>query len=614
MFVGLSIVCDEFFVPALEGFVEAFNISDDVAGATFMAAGGSAPELFTSFMGVFVAKSSVGFGTIVGSAVFNVLFVIGMCAMFSKEILVLTWWPLFRDCTYYAISLGVLAYFFGGGKNPGVIEWWESLLLLVLYAGYVVLMKFNENLHQVIERWLSKGKTAPESEKEDEEQKIADPTEDHPFRRRTQHKRKSGVNVLARPTKFRAGILQHVFKSEGDVVKRARTFVVKELIGDVYETFAQIDKNGDEKIDRDELNILLKELTGSEPLKEDVDGALADMQLDDTGEVTKEEFIKWYQESEISILKNVKDAYERIDSDNDGRIDAAELNQVLTSINRNDGMSGDEVKEEVTKIMERYGKNVNGEDEKTLPFDSFHDWYVNSELYEAEVKAQEVRNASGTDKSKEAGDGGDEDEEGSEPLDISFPDDLKGRIVYIICFPLMITLVFTVPDVRNEKWKNWYPFSFVMSIIWIGVYSYFMVWWAEVIGNTFEIPETVMGLTFLAAGTSIPDLLSSVIVAQQGLGDMAVSSSVGSNIFDILMGLPIPWFFYSIINGKSMEVGASGLFVSVIILLFMLIAVVVTIAACKWRMTKGLGLTMFALYVLFVTQDLFREFHVIPGI
>ena len=42
MFIGLSIVCDEFFVPALEGFVDAFQISDDVAGATFMAAGGSA--------------------------------------------------------------------------------------------------------------------------------------------------------------------------------------------------------------------------------------------------------------------------------------------------------------------------------------------------------------------------------------------------------------------------------------------------------------------------------------------------------------------------------------------------------------------------------------------
>ena len=78
---------------------------------------------------------------------------------------------------------------------------------------------------------------------------------------------------------------------------------------------------------------------------------------------------------------------------NDGRIDTDELNQVLSSINGNGEMSEDEIKAEVTKIMERFGKNVNGEDEKTLPFDAFHDWYVNSELYEAEVKAQEKRNA-----------------------------------------------------------------------------------------------------------------------------------------------------------------------------------------------------------------------------
>ena len=45
-----------------------------------------------------------------------------------------------------------------------------------------------------------------------------------------------------------------------------------------------------------------------------------------------------------------------------------------------------------------------------------------------------------------------------------------------------------------------------------------------------------MGLTFLAAGTSVPDLITSVIVARKGLGDMAVSSSVGSNIFDVTVG------------------------------------------------------------------------------
>ena len=54
----------------------------------------------------------------------------------------------------------------------------------------------------------------------------------------------------------------------------------------------------------------------------------------------------------------------------------------------------------------------------------------------------------------------------------------------------------------------------------------------------------IMGLTFLAAGTSVPDLLTSVIVARMGEGDMAVSSSIGSNIFDICFGLPVPWLLY----------------------------------------------------------------------
>merc|ERR1719223_2589020 len=129
MFLALAIVCDEFFVPALEVMSGSFhlNLSLDIAGATLMAAGGSAPELFTSFIGTF-QKSEVGFGTIVGSAVFNVLFVIGMCSLLSKEVLDLTWWPLFRDSTYYAISLLVLACFVGW-NSAGEVYAWEALIL-----------------------------------------------------------------------------------------------------------------------------------------------------------------------------------------------------------------------------------------------------------------------------------------------------------------------------------------------------------------------------------------------------------------------------------------------------------------------------------------------------
>lgn len=147
-FFALAIVCDEFFVPALDVIIEKLNIAPDVAGATFMAAGGSAPELFTSIMGVFVSFDDVGIGTIVGSAVFNILFVIGACAIFSGSVLTLTWWPLFRDCTFYSVDLIVLIVFF----RDNLIELHEAFILLMLYATYVVFMKWNT----VVESFVKK--------------------------------------------------------------------------------------------------------------------------------------------------------------------------------------------------------------------------------------------------------------------------------------------------------------------------------------------------------------------------------------------------------------------------------------------------------------------------
>lgn len=152
MFVALAIVCDEFFVPGLEVITVKLDISDDVAGATFMAAGGSAPELFTSLIGVFISHSNVGIGTIMGSAVFNILFVIGMCAIFSREMLHLTWWPLFRDVSFYILDLIMLIVFF----LDNVILWWESLVLLLGYISYVSFMKFNSQIEHVVKTQINR--------------------------------------------------------------------------------------------------------------------------------------------------------------------------------------------------------------------------------------------------------------------------------------------------------------------------------------------------------------------------------------------------------------------------------------------------------------------------
>lgn len=60
------------------------SFSDDVAGATLMAAGASAPELFTIVVCIFFNNSEIGMGTIVGSEIFNQL-VICAGSIFAGE-------------------------------------------------------------------------------------------------------------------------------------------------------------------------------------------------------------------------------------------------------------------------------------------------------------------------------------------------------------------------------------------------------------------------------------------------------------------------------------------------------------------------------------------------
>lgn len=69
-----------------------------------MAAGSSAPELFTSLAGA-TRGSDVGVGTIVGSAVFNLLVIVALSAALAGQILNLDWRPLTRDSCFYALSI-----------------------------------------------------------------------------------------------------------------------------------------------------------------------------------------------------------------------------------------------------------------------------------------------------------------------------------------------------------------------------------------------------------------------------------------------------------------------------------------------------------------------------
>ena len=171
MFWGLAIVCDDYFVTSLEDISEALSLSPDVAGATFMAAGSSAPELFTSLMGVFAVKNDVGIGTIVGSAVFNLCCIIGGTALFTPFTLVIDWKPITRDAVFYAISIAAMIL----TLHDGSITLTEAVALVLFYLLYVSFMYFNPQFMA----WLSRmaGENMP-AKLEDEEKKEEDEEEE----------------------------------------------------------------------------------------------------------------------------------------------------------------------------------------------------------------------------------------------------------------------------------------------------------------------------------------------------------------------------------------------------------------------------------------------------
>merc|ERR1719221_1144107 len=111
-----------------------------------------------------------------------------------------------------------------------------------------------------------------------------------------------------------------------------------------------------------------------------------------------------------------------------------------------------------------------------------------------------------------------------------------------------------MPSPKVSCWACF--FSALLNIAWL---SYLMVDAATRFGCVAGIPTLFMGLVFLAAGTSIPDAFASMGAARRGEGDMAVSNALGSNIFDILLGLGLPWLIALMIGRPIVFLGVHRL-------------------------------------------------------
>ena len=426
MVISLCFVCDHYFVPVLEALCEKLNIPDDVAGATFMAAGTSSPEFFTSIIGTFITTSDLGIGTIVGSAVFNIFGVIAVCGLFAGCKIKLEWYSVTRDCLVYGITVLLLFICLEDEK----VHLWESCCMVALYLFYITIMFYNIK----IESW-------------------------------------------------------------------AQTFKYR-----------------------------------------------------------------FFRPKEMAL-----------DSENE-RLDNSEKNYL-----RDSGTCL--IDDEIEKKNEVMG----------------YPWHT--------------------------------------------PD--KGcfaSLWWILFLPVKLLFFVTIPDVRRlnkndaktlgerenintnmyeESWYSkttktiWTMISLIMSIAWIGAITYVVVWMITDIGFVIRVPDNVMGLTFLAAGTSIPEVVSSLIVCRQGKGSMAVSNTIGSNTFDILICLGIPWIIRAIQRGwfpsegtiseSFVKVESNTLEFTVMSLLVSLVIIYVLFLMSQWMLTQSVGIACLIIYAVFMTFGMLFE-------
>ncbi len=157
-----------------------------------------------------------------------------------------------------------------------------------------------------------------------------------------------------------------------------------------------------------------------------------------------------------------------------------------------------------------------------------------------------------------------------------------------------------MPDKKHYHW------IFLISVVLIATLSWILVDAAVAISEILNIPEAIIGLTVLAIGTSIPDLFSSLIVARQGRTNMAVSNAIGSNIFDILIGLGVPFIVYMLINGGTIAAGNGSLTYSVILLNGSVILLLALLLLSRWFLGKRIGWFLILLYTVYLISEIVK--------
>jgi len=117
-------------VKGAKGIALAFGVPEFIIGATIVAVGTSVPELATAVIAKLRRHDEVGLGTILGSNIYNGLFIVGVAATIHP--IVVGW-----RASATALVFGIVALALTFPTGQGLIERRRGVILLVLYAVYL---------------------------------------------------------------------------------------------------------------------------------------------------------------------------------------------------------------------------------------------------------------------------------------------------------------------------------------------------------------------------------------------------------------------------------------------------------------------------------------------
>ena len=135
--MALLIKGADFFVDGSSGIAKKFKIPSIIIGLTLVSLGTSAPEISISINAVLAGASDMSVGNVVGSNICNIFLILGMAAIFTPLL-------ISKDIKKYDIPIMVgifiLLIVFAYLITPNMINWWEGLILLLLFIGYTIFL------------------------------------------------------------------------------------------------------------------------------------------------------------------------------------------------------------------------------------------------------------------------------------------------------------------------------------------------------------------------------------------------------------------------------------------------------------------------------------------